>query len=90
MRDQKNTVHLASKVDVSTLVLQPEIIMQQMSMKIFKRRQEFLDSLVNTRVTYDISHGAIGSGMLIRYDNDFVICRDGDITVKVPFKRLHL
>ena len=82
-------VHLATRVDASKLLTSPDLIMQQMSIKIFQRREELLTSLVGTRVRYDAGDSVIRVGTVERLDESTnVVVRDGANKIRVPVRRI--
>ena len=83
------SVHLAIKADAHALLSAPELILQQMSVKIFQRRQQLLDELLNERVTFD-SSGGLRSGIIERFEDQNAIVRDGTSRYKVPLAKVQV
>ena len=89
VRPVGGAVHIASKASVQQLVNEPDVVMQQLSLKIFQRRQEVMESLVGQRLSYE-SSGSVRSGVVMRVDDSWAFLRDNDFTTRVPLKRLLL
>lgn len=84
-------VHLATRVDAKSLLVSPDVILQQMSLKIFQRRQELIEDLIGKRVEYELNDNATRSGIVERMDDSHsVVIRDGVNKVKVSIRRLRL
>jgi len=83
-------VHIATRVEAITLLTQPDAIMQQISMKIMNRREQLLEELMGTRVTFKKSSGELRNGIMERAETSCVIVRDGDVQHRVPIARLIL
>ena len=80
-------VHVATRVDANVLLNSPDVIFQQMSLKIFQRRQQMIDDLVNTRVFYESSAG-VRSGRVERVDDNTMVLVDGGSRVRVSLKKI--
>ena len=82
-------VHLATRVDASKLLQSPETVMQQMSIKIFQRREELIAELVGTRIHYDTGNGSTRCAVVERAEDSNLIVRDGPNKIRVPVRRVN-
>lgn len=83
-------VHLATRVEASQLLAAPETIMQQMSIKIFQRREELIQSLVGSHIQFEVGKAALRKGIVERVENTDFVVRDGATRVRVPVSRVIL
>ena len=83
------TLHIATRVDANILLSTPDTVFQQMSLKIFQRRQQMIDELINTRVSYEIN-GGLRSGKIERIDDNGMVLIDGSSRVRIPLKKICL
>ena len=86
-KTQSASIHVSTRVDKSELVLSPEQILQRISLKIFQRRQSFLDELVDKRVSYDSGSG-MRSGIVERVDDTHAHLRESRGKTKVALRKL--
>ena len=84
----KKRLHLATRVETHDLLAQPDMVLHQMSIKIFQRRQRLLEELVGTHVLYEVT-GGFRSGVVDKLEDAHVIIKDGSHNVRVSLKRLH-
>ena len=82
-------VHIAAKADLETLLQQPELILQKLSMKIWEKRAFALDNLIGKKIRYKTS-GTLRSGICESYNDNICNVRDGDKLVKVNLKKIVL
>ena len=82
------TLHIATKVDANILLNTPDTVFQQMSLKIFQRRQQMIDELIDTRVLYE-SNGGLRSGKVERIDDNTMVIVDGNSRIRVSLKKIH-
>ena len=83
------SIHLAIRVDAEALLSKPDTIMQQMSMKIFQRREQLICELRDTRVMYHDDTGP-KAGTVQSFSNGNALIRDGSRLVRVSANRLQL
>tara|TARA_B110001450_G_C17316691_1_gene357676 strand:- start:100 stop:366 length:267 start_codon:yes stop_codon:yes gene_type:complete len=81
-------IHLAIRVDADSLLNKPDMIMQQMSLKIFQRREQLIADLENTKVTFIDDNGKRIVGTVESFDDGNAIIRDGSRSVRVSSKKI--
>jgi len=84
-----SNVHIAYRVDAKTLVHNPEIVLQRMSFKILEKREQALNNLVNTKVTFS-SPGGLDVGTLQSIQNNTCNIKVNGEIIKVSLKKLIL
>lgn len=80
-------VHIAARIDTDTLLNHPEQAMQTLSLKIFQRRQELLNELCHTRVTF-LDNGETRSGIVDSIDGKSVVIRDNKRKYKILLRSI--
>ena len=83
------TLHLASRVERDTIVNRPEHVLQQMSIKIWQRRQEVIDELIGKRVVYETG-SQTRTAILERVDGNSAFLRDSMSSFRIALNRLRL
>ena len=81
-------IHLATRVEASHLLASPDTIMQHMSIKIFQRREELIQSLVGTHIQFDLGSNNYRTGIVESVQNSEFVVRDGVNRVRVPVGRV--
>lgn len=81
--------HIAYRVDVNTLLNEPEAVLQRMSFKILEKREQVLHNLIGTKVQFKVSNG-IEQGKCEMIHGQFCTVKVGNQTVKVALKKLIL
>lgn len=81
-------IHLAIRVEADALLHKPDMIMQQMSLKIFQRREQLIAELKDTRVGYVDDHGKRVTGVIESFDDGNAVIRDGSRLVRVSARKL--
>ena len=77
------------QVGAKTILETPDIVMQQLSLKVFQRRDKLISELSGKRITYDLN-GESYSGMLERIEGNTAYVLDNGERVRVSVKRLRL
>ena len=88
--NKRNTVHLAQRCDLRTLIDTPEVVLQQLSFKILERREQALKDLVNQAVAFHVTGGGIQQGIVQSVTNQFCFVRVNQALVKVSLKKIIL
>lgn len=83
------SIQIGTKTTTQTLLLSPDLVLQQVSLNIFKRRENAIRDLVNARVTYDTKRGKM-SGTLEGIDDLHAIVREGSTLHRVHLNRIDL
>lgn len=83
------TVHIASRVDALQLLVDPDIVMQQLSLKIVQRRQQLVDELIGTKVEYRDLHGNVCLGTVKQVNpSTVVIAEKGKMERSIALRNL--
>jgi hypothetical protein len=83
-------VHLATRVDAVELLNHPDKIMQQMSIKIFQRREELICDLIKSKVLYEDEDNVIRQGHLESFSDGNAVIRDGNTRGRVSGRRIKI
>ena len=83
-------IHIASRVDTKELLSNPERILQTMSLKIFERREQMIESLLDTRVTYLDGTNRSHTAIVEKIEHNHAHLRDNYHVIKVPISRIVL
>ena len=79
--------HIAYRVDTNTLLNQPELVLQRISMKIIEKRESVLENLVNKKVQFKTSSG-IEQGTCIYVNSNICSIKVNEDVLKIPIKKL--
>lgn len=83
------SVNLSVRTDIDELVQTPEVLMQQMSLKLFARRQALLAEYVGKKVSYIAKGGKKRTATLQRVDEkDVAHLTDGGQTLHMSVRKL--
>lgn len=83
-------VHIAQRCDLRMLIDTPEVVLQQLSFKVFERREQALKNLVGKKVTFYASGGGIEQGVVQSVSNMFCVVKVHQGTLKVSLKKIIL
>ena len=81
--------HIAYRVDVNTLINNPEKVLQNMSFKIIEKRETVLQNLIGTKVQFKTSSGC-EQGICKDVQSNMCIVKVGNDELKVAIKKLIL
>lgn len=85
----ERAVNIQVQVGAKTILDTPEAVMQQLSLRVFQRRDKLISELLGKRVSYELN-GKVCSGTLERIDGSTAyVLEDGERT-RVSVKRLRL
>ena len=65
-KDSRN-IYIGAKYDLNDLIKTPALVLQMMSMRIMNRREEELNKLMNKKICYFSSDGALHEGIVIDF-----------------------
>ena len=80
--------HIAYRVDYDTLLKNPEMVLQKMSFKILEKKNQVLESLIETKVRFKTSSDSIEQGTCQSVSSNACIVKVGNKTHKVPIRKL--
>ena len=83
------SVNIQVQVGAKTILEMPEIVMQQLSLKLFQRRDKLISELLGKRITYELN-GDIYSGILERIDGSTAYILENGNRSRVSVKRLRI
>ena len=80
--------HVAMRVDVNTLLNEPEIVLQKMNFKILEKREQMLKDLLNSKVQFKVANNGVEQGVLHSFTNSHCTIKVAGQNVKVQIKKL--
>lgn len=79
--------HIACRVDSRTLLNQPELVLQRLSMKIIEKRENVLGGLINKKVQFKTSSG-VEQGTCMSVNSNVCSIKVNEDILKIPIKKL--
>ena len=81
------SIQVGTKTNINALILEPDVVLHELSIKLFQRRETIINKMINTRISYDSANG-MRTGILERVEDMYGIVRDGNHLNKVHLKRI--
>ena len=75
------------RVDLHALMVNPHKILQELSIKVFERRRELLDKLIEQKIVY-VLNDEYRQGILKEVDGKYASIEDTDQRVRIPLESL--